>query len=111
VTIPETVTPTLSLRVSALGRGRLKFSGRLSVRPLGSPRPLIVIQARNAKRWQAVGSAVRVTRSGRFTLAYQGPRAKAPKGIVGGSYAFRAVAPSTQAFLTATSPIRRTRVR
>ena len=111
VTISQSVKPTLTLRVRALGRARLRFTGRLAIAPLGTPRPLVVIQARNGRRWQAVGSAVRVTPSGRFTLTYQGPRAKAPKGIVGGSYAFRAVAPSTQAFLTATSPIRRTRVR
>ena len=64
VTIAQTVTPALSLRVSALGRGRLRFTGRLSVRPLGSPRPLVVIQARNGTRWQAVGSAVRVKPNG-----------------------------------------------
>ena len=111
VTISQSVKPTLTLRVRALGRARLRFTGRLAIAPLGTPRPLVVIQARNGRRWQAVGSAVRVTPSGRFTLTYQGKRAKAPKGIVGGSYAFRAVAPSTQSFLTATSPIRRTRVR
>jgi hypothetical protein len=93
VTINQSVKPKLTLRIRALGRARLRFTGRLAIAPLGTPRPLVVIQARNGRRWQAVGSAVRVTPSGRFTLTYQGNRAKAPKGIVGGSYAFRAVAP------------------
>ena len=111
VTISQAVKPKLTLRIRALGRARLRFTGRLGIAPLGTPRPLVIIQARNGRRWQAVGSAVRVTPSGRFTLTFQGKRAKAPKGIVGGSFAFRAVAPSTQSFLKATSPIRRTRVR
>ena len=111
VTISQSVKPKLTLRVRALGRARLRFTGRLGIAPLGTPRPLVVIQARNGRRWQAVGSAVRVTPSGRFTLTFQGKRAKAPKGIVGGSFAFRAVAPSTPSFLTAHSPIRRTTVR
>ena len=111
VTISQAVKPSLTLRVRALGRARLRFTGRLGIAPLGTPRPLVVIQARNGRRWQAVGSAVRVTPSGRFTLTFAGKRAKAPKGIVGGSFAFRAVAPSTQSFLKATSPIRRTTVR
>jgi len=102
VTITETVTPTLSLRVSALGRGRLKFTGRLSVRPLGSPRPLIVIQARNGTRWQAVGSAVRVKPNGTYTLTYNGGR-----NVIGGSYAFRALAPATALFSSATSQVKR----
>jgi hypothetical protein len=112
VTISQSVKPKLTLRIRALGRARLRFTGRLAIAPLGTPRPLVVIQARTRqRRWQAVGSAVRVTPSGRFTLIYQGPRAKVPKGIVGGTFSFRAVAPSTQSFLTATSPIRRTKVR
>ena len=111
VTITQSVKPKLTLRIRALGRARLRFTGRLGIAPLGTPRPLVVIQARNGRRWQAVGSAVRVTPSGRFTLTYQGKRAKAPKGIVGGSFAFRAVVPSTPSFLTAHSPIRRITVR
>ncbi len=110
VTITQAVKPKLTLRIRALGRARLRFTGRLAIAPLGTPRPLVVIQARQ-KGWQAVGSAVRVTASGRFTMTYQGPRTKGPKGIIGRSFSFRAVAPSTQSFLTATSPIRRTRVR
>lgn len=102
ITIRQTVTPGLSLRVSALGRGRLRFTGRLSVSPLGSPRPLVVIQARKGKRWQSVGSAVRVKPNGTYTLNYNGGRS-----IVGGSYVFRATAPSTPLFSTATSATKR----
>jgi hypothetical protein len=102
VTIRQTVTPGLSLRVTALGRGRLRFTGRLSVSPLGSPRPLVVIQVRKGKRWQAVGSAVRVKPNGTYTLTYNGGR-----NIVGGRYAFRATAPSTPLFSTATSATKR----
>ena len=102
ITIRQTVTPGLSLRVSALGRGRLRFTGRLNVSPLGSPRPLVVIQARRGKRWQAVGSAVRVKPNGTYTLTYNGGR-----NIVGGRYVFRATAPSTPLFSTATSATKR----
>ena len=102
ITIRQTVTAGLSLRVSALGRGRLRFTGRLSISPLGSPRPLVVIQARKGKRWQAVGSAVRVKPNGTYTLNYNGGR-----NIVGGRYVFRATAPSTPLFSIATSATKR----
>jgi hypothetical protein len=106
VTISQKVKPALTLTTRALGHGRLRFTGRLGITPLGSPRPLVVIQARNGKRWQAVGSAVRVSSTGAYKLTYNGGR-----NVIGGSYVFRAVAPSTQLFVTATSPTRRTRVR
>jgi hypothetical protein len=107
VTIAQTVTPTLSLRVQARGRGRLRFSGRLRITPLGTPRPLVVIQARNAKGWQTVGaSPLRVSASGAYSLNYDGGRRS-----IGGHYSFRALAPSTRLFSTATSPIRKTVVR
>ena len=80
VTISQSVKPTLTLRIRALGRARLRFTGRLGIAPLGTPRPLVVIQARNGRRWQAVGSAVRVTPSGRFTLTYQGSAPRPPRG-------------------------------
>ena len=103
IKIRQTVKPGLTLRVRALGRGRLRFTGRLQIKPLGTPRPLVVVQARNGRRWQAVGHAVRVSPSGSYTLLYNGGRS-----IVGGRYRFRAVAPSTRLFATGTSPIRRT---
>jgi hypothetical protein len=106
IKIRQTVIPGLTLRVRALGRRRLRFTGRLQIKPLGTPRPLVVFQARNGRRWQAVGHAVRVSPSGTYTLVFNaGPYS------VGGMYAFRAVAPSTRLFATGTSPIRKTRVR
>jgi hypothetical protein len=106
VTISQSVKPTLTLRIRALGRGRLRFSGRLGIAPLGAPRPLVVIKARSRRGWQAVGSAVRVSPTGAYKLNYNGP----PE-VIGHSYRFRAVAPSTQSFLTASSPTRTTRIR
>ena len=106
IKIRQTVRPGLTIRVRALGRGRLRVTGRLRIKPLGTPRPLVVVQARNGRRWQAVGHAVRVSPSGSYTLVFNGGSYS-----VGGTYAFRAVAPSTRLFATATSPIRKTRVR
>ena len=106
VTIRQAVTPGLTLRVQATGRGRLRFTGRLSIKPLGSPRPLVVIQARKGKRWQAVGSAVRVKANGAYALTYNGGRS-----VVGRRFTFRAMAPATRLFRTATSPTRKTVVR
>jgi hypothetical protein len=106
LTIRQSVRPGLSLRVRPRGGGWLRFSGRLRIAPLGRPRPLIVIQARSAKGWQAVGSPVRVSRSGTYSLTYNG----GPDSI-NGRYALRAIAPSTRLFATATSAIRKTVVR
>jgi hypothetical protein len=106
VTIRQSVRPGLSLHVKPRGGGWLRFSGRLRITPLGTPRPLVVIQARNAKGWQTVGSPLRVKRSGAFSLTYNGG-AK----TIHERYTFRAIAPSTRLFGTATSPIQRTAVR
>lgn len=103
ISIEQTVRPAVTLDVRPLGRGRLRFTGRLHIRPLGSPLPLVVIQARNGRRWQAVGRNIRVTPSGRFSLVYSGGRA-----VIGGRYSFRAVAPATRYFSTGISPIRET---
>jgi hypothetical protein len=107
VTIRQSVRPGLSLHVQPRGGGWLRFSGRLQIAPLGRPRPLVIIQARSrAKGWQAIGSPVRVSRSGTYSLTYNG----GPRSIRG-HYALRAIAPSTRLFATAISPIRRTVVR
>jgi hypothetical protein len=103
ITITQSVRPAVTLRVRPLGGGRLRFTGRLRISPLGSPRPLIVIQARNGRRWQAVGRNIRVNATGRFSLTYSGGRA-----VIGGRYSFRAVAPATRYFTTGISPIRKT---
>jgi hypothetical protein len=107
VTIRQNVKPGLSLHITPRGGGWLRFTGRLRIAPLGRPRPLVVIQARTrAKGWRGVGSPVRVSRSGAYSMTYNG----GPDSI-GGYYALRAVAPSTRLFGTATSPIQRTVVR
>lgn len=106
VTIRQTVKPAVSLTVRALGRGRLRFSGRVRISPLGSPRPLVVIQTRNGRRWQAVGSALRVSASGRYSVIYNGGR-----NVIGGRYVFRTVAHATSLFATGISPSRRTVVK
>jgi hypothetical protein len=99
-------TAKITLNVKALGRGRLRFSGRLTAKAFGNPRPLVFIQARNGERWQAVGSSVRVGRTGRFTLVYNNGR----RGVRG-RYAFRAVAPKTAQFARATSRTKKARIR
>jgi hypothetical protein len=107
IKLRQTVTPDVSLHVRPLGRGRLRFSGRLQINPLGSPRPLIAIQTRNRqKHWQAVGSSLRVRPSGAYSIIYNGG-----PNVIGGSYAFRTVAHATSLFATGVSPIRRVRVR
>jgi hypothetical protein len=107
IKIRETVKPDVSLNVRALGRGRLRFSGRLRINPLGSPRPLVVIQTRNRqRRWRALGASLRVSASGAYSIIYNGG-----PDVIGGSYAFRTVAHATSLFATGVSPIRRVRVR
>ncbi len=108
IKIRQTVRPGLTLRVQALGHGRLRFSGKLSVKPLGSPRPLVIIQTRtrNGKHWQAVGTSIRVKPSGSYSVVYDGGR-----NVIGGTYSFRTVANATSLFATGTSPIRRKAVR
>ncbi len=107
IKIRETVKPNVTLRVQALGGGRLRFSGRLKINPLGSPRPLVVIQTRTRKRrWQAVGTSLRVSKTGAYSVVYDGG-----PNVIGGSYAFRTVAHATSLFSTGISQIRRARVR
>lgn len=104
IKLRETVKPGLTLRVQALGRGRLRFSGKLSIKPLGSPRPLVVVQTRtrNGKHWQAVGTSIRVKPSGAYSVTYDGG-----PNVIGGTYSFRTVANATSLFATSISPIRR----
>jgi hypothetical protein len=100
ISINQTVSPAVTLRVGPLGGGRFRFSGRLRIRPLGSPRPLVLVQVRIDKHhWQAVGSAVRTSASGRYTLIYDaGPK------VVGYRFTFRALAPATGLYATGISP-------
>ena len=107
IKIRQTVKPDVTLNVRALGRGRLRFSGRLKISPLGSPRPLVVIQTLNRnKRWQAVGTSLRVSRTGAYSVVYDGG-----PNVIGGRYTFRTVAHATPLFATGVSRIKRARVR
>jgi hypothetical protein len=107
VTIHETVTPALALHVALPGHGRVRFTGRLKIRPLGKPRPLVVLEVLNHHgRWQSLGSPVRVSAWGRYTLRYDGG-----SSVIGKSYSFRAVAPATRLYAIAISPIRKAVVR
>jgi hypothetical protein len=107
ISVRQVVKPNVSLRVRPLGRGRLRFSGRLRIDPLGSPRPLIVIQTRNrARKWKGLGPSLRVSRTGRYSVIYNGG-----PSVIGGSYAFRTVVHATSLFAAGVSPIRRVRVR
>jgi hypothetical protein len=104
ITIKQAVRPAVTLTVRVRGRRRLRFTGRLRIRPLGTPLPLIVIQAHKGNKWQNVGQNVRVSASGRYALTFADSRAK-------GTYHFRALAPATRLFVTAISPIRKMVVR
>ncbi|HEV7805149.1 MAG TPA: carboxypeptidase-like regulatory domain-containing protein [Solirubrobacteraceae bacterium] len=106
IKVRQIVKPNVSLRIRALGRGRLRFSGRVRIRPLGSPRPLVVIQTRNGKAWKKVGSSIRVRRSGSYSITIDGE-----PDTIGGRYAFRTAAHATSLFATGVSPVRKTRVR
>ena len=50
ISFEETVHPSLTFKVTAPGRARLVFSGRLAITPLGAPRPLVLIEVRAAER-------------------------------------------------------------
>ena len=105
VAINETVTPGLSLHIKTLGRGRLRFTGKLAVEPLGNPRPTVLIQALVRKHWQAVGNAVTVSATGTYKLIYSAGRTPLPK------YPFRARSIATSLYTAATSATRTTVVR
>ena len=98
VSVKETVTPTLTLHVGTPGHARLVFTGQIGISPLGSPRPLVLIEVRGAKGWQAVGAPTRVGPRGRFRYVYP----SSPLTIVR-SFSFRATSPATSSWPTATS--------
>ena len=106
VTVRETVTPVLSLHVTTPGGGRIVFSGRLAIGPLGAPRPLVFIQTRGPDGWEVVGSPVRVNRQGKFTYVY-----RSSPVTEGRQFAFRAETPATGLWDTALSPTREALVR
>jgi hypothetical protein len=98
--VKESVSPTMSLQVHDLHGGRLSFAGRVSVSPLGRPRPIIVIEASsNGHHWQTLGHEVRTNGHGVYHLSYSSPSS------IGGHFAFRAMTPETSLWLQGqTSP-------
>jgi hypothetical protein len=104
--------PTLSLKVSALGHARLRFTGVFHSPhgcPLGTAktRPLVIAEVENGRHWQTVGATARITPGGHYTATYGGGH----QGSIGGTFSFRAVAPSTARFDRVVSRVERARVR
>jgi len=106
VSVRETVTPVLSLHVATPGGGRIVFTGKLAIAPLGQPRPLVFIQTRGPGGWEVVGSPVRINADGAFTYVY--PSAPVTQGR---RFAFRAETPATGLWDAALSPTREAVVR
>jgi hypothetical protein len=102
VSVRETVTPVLSLRVATPGGARIVFTGQLAISPLGTPRPLVIIEVRGPKGWQAVGAPTRVGPHGHFRYTYP----SSPLTI-GRSFSFRAETPATGLWETALSSTRK----
>ena len=99
VSVRETVTPVLSLHVTTPGGGRIVFSGRLAIAPLGQPRPLVFIQTRGPDGWEVVGSPIRVDPDGAFRYVY-----RSSPLTFGRSFSFRVVTPQTALWQSAQSP-------
>jgi hypothetical protein len=99
VSLNETVSPTLSLKVASLPNARLSFSGKLGISPLGSPRPIVVMQSRVDGHWQNFGSSLRVSATGAYHLVW----AASPM-LAGRSFAFRATTAATSLWLAGSSP-------
>jgi hypothetical protein len=98
VSVTETVAPSLSLQVGTPGRARLVFTGRLAISPLGTPRPLVLIEVHAASGWQAVGAPVRVAADGRYRYVYPSSTL-----LIGHRFAFRATTPATSLWQTGLS--------
>ena len=94
VSLTETVTPTLSLKIRSLSGERLVFTGKLGISPIGSPPPIVLIEAKEDGHWQTIGQQVRVRKTGAFRLDYQ----TSPL-LTGRSFAFRAVTAATSDWL------------
>jgi hypothetical protein len=100
VSVRETVTPVLSLHVATPGGGRIVFTGRLQVAPLGQPRPFVFIQTRGPDGWEEVGSPVRVGPHGEFDYVY-----RSSPLTLGRRFRFRAATPQTTLWQPAQSPV------
>jgi hypothetical protein len=104
--VKESVSPTISLRIRDETGGHLSFTGRVSVRPLDRPYPIVVIEASSdGRHWQIVGRQVRTSSEGVFHLSYSSAFS------VGGRFAFRASTPETSLWLQDSTKERWLRVR
>jgi hypothetical protein len=101
VTVKETVTPTLSLNVATPGNASLIFTGQLEITPLGTPRPLVIIETPGPDGWESVGTPIRVDEHGRFRYAY-----RSSPLTLNRSFQFRAVTPATALWQRGQSPVR-----
>jgi hypothetical protein len=101
VAIRETVRPSLSLRVQTPGGGRIVFSGRLAINPIGTPRPLVTIETKAGDEWEAVGHAVRATANGSYRYVY-----RSSPLTLGRRFAFQAQTPGTSLWQSGISPTR-----
>ncbi|MGA2469123.1 MAG: Ig-like domain-containing protein [Solirubrobacteraceae bacterium] len=90
VTVSETVTPDLSLRVGTPGGGKLVFTGELEISPLGNPRPLVKIEVWALGAWHRVGRPTQVGVDGSYRDIFQ-----SEAGTIGRRYTFRAVTRAT----------------
>ncbi len=101
VSISETVSPVLALHVGTPGGARLVFSGKLAITPIGSPRPLVIIETLAGREWEAVGHPVRVDPNGSYRYVY-----RSSPLTLGRRFAFRAQTPATSLWQGAHSPVR-----
>jgi len=97
----ETVTPLLTLHVATPGQGRIVFTGRLDISPLGQPLPLILVQTRGPDGWEVVGSPVHVDRAGRFRYVY-----RSSPLTFGRRFTFRATTPQAPDWQQANSGVK-----
>ena len=105
VAVKEVVTPGVSLVVRSKPGGRLVFTGRVRISPLGTPRPLVTIANRASGGWQPLGT-VRVGSRGAFRYVYH-----ASALLTGYRFAFRASTPASVAWDAGSSAIRKAVVR
>jgi hypothetical protein len=106
VSVKETVTPTLSLNVATPANATLIFTGQLSITPLGTPRPLVIIETPGPDGWEAVGTPIRVDTHGRFRYAYRNSPLTLNR-----RFQFRAVTPTTALWQRGHSPVRNAVIR
>jgi hypothetical protein len=106
LSVNETVTPSLSLKVSAGSDEALSFSGRLQISPIGSPLPHVFFEIKGPDGWQPIGSSVRVASNGDFRYLYTSSPATR-----GQRFAFRVVAAASTLWPSAASAAVSVRVR